>query len=121
MPPSEGEDLRPALAASIVAVATMQTAERVRRGRDAVARVLRQYVGEARAMERANNVAQAWADGLEDRARTAVEMLRGYGLEDADLRNAAERIVVAWAMATAVVGCNGKCRGACHYDLKGGR
>lgn len=55
----------------------------IRAGRDRVSEVLEPLIGEAAALERANNIVQALVFGASDPARVAIDMLRHSGLKDA--------------------------------------
>lgn len=70
---------------------------RVLAGRDALFGVFDVYMmSEARALERANNCAQALQDGCEDPRATILDMLEGYGLGDAELEKCARAAADAW-------------------------
>ena len=54
----------------------------IRAGRDRVSEVLEPLIGEAAALERANNIAQALVFGAHDPAKVATDMLRHSGIKD---------------------------------------
>lgn len=54
----------------------------IRAGRDRVSEVLEPLLGEAAALERANNIVQALVFGARDPAKVATDMLRHSGLKD---------------------------------------
>lgn len=66
----------------------------IRAGRDRVSEVLEPLLGEAAAMERANNIVQALVFGARDPAKVATDMLRHAGLKDTSA--VAARVDRAW-------------------------
>ncbi len=66
----------------------------IRAGRDRVTEVLEPLLGEAAALERANNIVQALVFGARDPVKVASDMLRHAGLKDTTA--VAARIDRAW-------------------------
>lgn len=66
----------------------------IRAGRDRVSEVLEPLLGEAAALERANNIVQALVFGARDPAKVASDMLRHAGLKDTPA--VAARVDRAW-------------------------
>jgi hypothetical protein len=70
--------------------------ERIMRGRDRVSSVLNQYLEPTRALERANNIAQALILCADDPSHIALEMLDDLGLQN---KNAiAAEVGKAWVL-----------------------
>ncbi len=77
----------------------MTEAQRVARGRDAVERVLATVLPLDVARERANNLAQALADGEEQAEPTARELLARY-VDAEHLPALAGKVARVWGLAT---------------------